>query len=214
MIISIWNQKGGVGKTTIAINLAYAFKKSMAKILLIDADESENALDWHEAGKAEVMEVLGICRPTLQKDTMRLRRHYDFIIIDCHGAVGEIKDVTMSALLSSDMVLVPVQPSQLDIWSSHRSVEILKTQQRLNKNKPKAAFIINEKKPNTILGRGIFDTLKEIDFPLLNSCLSQREIYKTTITDGRTVFHGDTKNFRIAAQEINSLLDELKEFMR
>jgi len=68
MIVAILNQKGGSGKTTISVNLARALQKENQKILLVDSDPQGSTRDWHEAGNGNLLNVVGIDRPTLDKD--------------------------------------------------------------------------------------------------------------------------------------------------
>ena len=82
MIISILNEKGGVGKTTLAINLARAFKLYGFKTLLVDSDRQGSSRDWHENGDGEMLEVIGLDRPTLDKDIQKFKKSYDVIFID------------------------------------------------------------------------------------------------------------------------------------
>ena len=67
LVVSILNQKGGVGKTTLAINIATKLYEDNYKVLLIDTDTQESAMDWAMAGDNK-FDVIGITRPTLEKD--------------------------------------------------------------------------------------------------------------------------------------------------
>src|SRR5262245_39300003 len=80
--IAILNQKGGAGKTTISVNLSHALKMNNEKVLLVDSDPQGSARDWHAAGNGELLQVVGIDRPTLDKDIKAVSYGYDWIIID------------------------------------------------------------------------------------------------------------------------------------
>src|SRR5476651_1448820 len=115
MIIGVLNQKGGVGKTTIAVNLAAAFANSGARALLVDADPQGSALAWSSARERDpLFAVVGMAKPSLHRDLPDLAKNYDFVVIDGAPRVNELG---RSAILASDFVLLPVQPSPYDVWA-------------------------------------------------------------------------------------------------
>jgi chromosome partitioning protein len=107
MIIGVLNQKGGVGKTTLSVNIAAALALSGKRTLLIDADPQGSALDWQSIRQGDTLfPVVGMAKPTLHKDVPELTSGYDHAIIDGPPRVNEL---ARSAIMASD--LVPVQPS-------------------------------------------------------------------------------------------------------
>ncbi|WP_375705399.1 AAA family ATPase, partial [Bartonella sp. AA86SXKL] len=109
MIIGLLNQKGGVGKTTLSVNLAASFARTGARVLLIDVDPQGSALDWAAAREgASLFPVVGLPRATVHKEITQIGHNYDHIIID---GPPRVTDLARSALMASDFVLIPVQPS-------------------------------------------------------------------------------------------------------
>jgi chromosome partitioning protein len=116
MIVGLLNQKGGVGKTTLSVNLAASLARSGARVLLIDADPQGSALDWAAARDGvPLFPVVGLPRPTVHKEIGALGYGYDHIFID---GPPRVTDLARSALLAADVVLIPVQPSPYDIWAA------------------------------------------------------------------------------------------------
>ena len=108
MIISLLNQKGGVGKTTLAIHLAVALVKKKKRVLLVDADPQGSSMDWSANRESTTsLPVIGLPKATLHKELPKMESNYDFIIID---GSPRVYDVARSALMASDLVLIPVQP--------------------------------------------------------------------------------------------------------
>ena len=207
-IVSILNPKGGVGKTTIAIHIARALNLLKLKTCLIDSDPQGSSRDWHASGKGDLIPVIGFDRPTLDKDIKHIN-DYSWIIID--GA-AKLENMLASAIKCSDCILIPIQPSPYDIWATEDLVDIIKTRQKVTNGKPKAAFIINRKIENSILGREISEILKDFGFPIFKSSIVQRQIYPRAGAKGSTAL--DENESGKASQEIKKLSKELMEFLK
>lgn len=207
MIIGILNQKGGAGKTTISINLARGLQKDGHKVLIIDSDPQGSARDWHAAGEGELITVIGIDRPTLDKDIKAVANNYDWIIID--GA-PQLAEMAIAAIKCSDIVLIPVQPSPYDVWATEDLVDVIKARQKITDGLPKSAFIISRQITNTSLGKEIRDVLGGYELPVFENGTFQRIIYAKTAASGSTVL--DIEPTGEAANEIKNLITELKEF--
>ena len=109
MILAVVNQKGGAGKTTIALNLAGAMAEAGGRVLLIDADPQQTAQDWAAVRDSlPAFQVVGLSKPVLHRDLPTMAADYDHVVID--GAPRNY-EVARSAILAADMVLIPVQPS-------------------------------------------------------------------------------------------------------
>jgi chromosome partitioning protein len=110
MIIGVVNQQGGVGKTTVAINLAASLSRSGARALLVNADPQGSAIAWSSTRETEPpFEVAGMVKPALHRDRPRSAGDHDVAISD-HTRRAPRDDLGRSAILASDMVLIPVQP--------------------------------------------------------------------------------------------------------
>ena len=200
-IIAVCNQKGGCGKTTIAVNLAQAFANLGQRVLVVDMDPQASALDWAwNADAFDVVDGQGI----KAKDRSAL---YDLTIIDCPPQYAR---PSAEAIRIADLVLVPVQPSQLDVWATAAVVDLIKARQQVGKGKPLAAFVMSRVAPRTRLAERLRETLAQQFFPTLASSTTQRVAYAEATQSGLTVFDGKPGPAR---WEIEAIRDEIKELI-
>ncbi len=210
MIISILNQKGGSGKTTLAVNLARYFTLRNEKTLLIDSDPQGSARDWHTNSDGELLEVIGLDRPTIDKDINKFKMLYKWIIVD--GA-PQLSNMAVKTVMCSDVVLIPVQPSPYDIWASSDIVELVKARIDITEGKLKAAFVVSRQISNTSIGKEVRSILEQYELPIFIFGTFQRVAYATT-ANGSTVFDKSTCAYdERAAFEITQIAIELETFI-
>lgn len=202
-VISVLNQKGGVGKTTIATNLAHGLILKGFKVLLVDGDPQGSARDWHAANNAELVPCVGLDRETIPSDLKAVSLGYDVIIID--GA-PQIARLSAAAIRASDVVLIPVQPSPYDVWATGDLVDLIKERQLVTDGKPQASFIINRMIRNTILSRDVVGVLSEYGFPVLDAKTCQYVAYANSASSGHSVF---CSGYAAVATEFGLLVEEV-----
>lgn len=206
-VISVLNQKGGSGKTTIATHIATCLQQKGNSVLLVDSDPQGSSRDWAAMRESGDLPVIGIDRPTLERDLKSLAKK-DFVVID--GA-PQTADLAISAIKVSNFILIPVQPSPYDIWATSDLVDLVKQRIEITDGKLKAVFVINRAIKGTKIGTEIRKALEEYDLPVLESVIFQRVSYPSSASMGKTVTELEPSSD--GAKEIISLTNEILTFL-
>ena len=207
MIICVGNVKGGCGKTTIATNMAVLSAIAKNSTLLIDSDSQGSSSDWRSYRADELAQVkcVKINTPTIHKD-IKSFESFSTIIID---AGGRDNDTFRSAIMASDLLLIPLTPSPYDVWSSEDTLKML-NQARVYKE-IKAKIVLNMVISNTNLSKEIepllADLSKEYQIEVCKTVLGSRQDFKKSAAEGKGVaeFAPRTK----ADDEIKALYKEI-----
>ncbi len=207
MIVALLNQKGGVGKTTLALHLAGAWAQRGQRVVLIDADPQGSALDWSQTrsheGLPRLFSTIGLARDTLHREAPELARDADHVVIDGPPRVAALM---RSALLATDLVLIPVQPSPFDGWASAEMLTLLR-EARIYRPELAARFVLNRCSARTVIARETAEALVDHDPPLLGQTIGQRVVFADAAQSGRLVSEIGADNR--ATHEIAALASEI-----
>ncbi len=210
-VIAVVNQKGGVGKSTLAMLLAGALAESGGKVLVADADPQSTALRWASAGSGfpAAVEDLSGEEGKLHKHLRKRLADYDYIVIDSppHASAP----VTESALRLADLALVPVIPSPPDLWASLRTRDAIAHAR--HKNPALAArIVVNQAQLNTLLAQEVLALLPEFGIPLLAAQLKSRTAYRQAAALGTTL-SALGHRAAIASLEVEALVREVRALL-
>lgn len=209
-IITVCNQKGGSGKTTVSMQLAGALARKKNKVLVVDADPQGTATRW--AASADdanpfSASVVGLSAASekVHREVKKFVGDYDYIVIDCPPAADS--PVPHSALLIADLALVPIIPSPLDLWASVGIRKVIENVSDINESLT-ARLVINQCQPKTNLAKEALEVLREFGIPVCKNYLRQRTAYRQSAVFGQTVqdFGAKAKD---AIKEIEALTKEV-----
>jgi len=203
MIISFVNQKGGVGKTTTAINLAIGLKKKNYNLVFVDADPQGSAVQWHAIEGNKSFEILHHPSPIHATDIRQLSMNYDYVIIDAPPAIG---DISKAILAVTDLAIIPLSPSALDVWSCWGTLKMVDEIRPLNSD-IEVKLLINRKIPGTKIGRDSREAMKQFQMDVFNTELCQRVAFIDAMTSGVSVMQYAPHSK--AAGEIERLCEEI-----
>jgi chromosome partitioning protein len=149
MVISLVNQKGGVDKTTVAINLASGLAMRDFLVLLVDSDPQGSVLKWHSVQNPAHLNVARLTRQFNSADFRKRTANHDYVVIDVSPAM---RAIIVNVLDATDLVLIPVSPSALDLWSSKQILALLEKSRQKNRRMD-AKVLICRKITGTRVGR-------------------------------------------------------------
>jgi len=205
-IIAVVGNKGGTGKTTLALNLAAGLAVRGDSVVIVDADPQQSAYQWRLTGDADnglpdvVAAAIG-----LPKTVRALSEANTHVVIDCPPSIKAPQ--AEQALRLADHALVPVQPSPMDLWATSHIARIIE-QLRPDNPRLKALIVMSQLEPRTTLSRLMPDAVAELDLPVAAAGIRRRSIHRHCALEGKSVFQAG-KRGSDAADEIHQLLTEL-----
>lgn len=208
-VVGVLHGKGGVGKSTIAVNLARSLQLRGLDVVIIDCDAQGTSQSWKASREngTDLPAVFGVDKASsLEADVQRLSDSFDVAVID-GGA--HLDKMHTAIIKTSDLALIPVQPSPADIWPTEQIVDLIKTRQEIT-GSPKGAFVISRRKVGSKLGDGVQDVLSRFDLPVWTGTCD-RVAYAQAMGKGRSVVEMDDDK---AASEIEALTDKTIEALQ
>lgn len=215
-IITITNQKGGVGKSTIALNLAAALANDKHSIFVIDADPQGTLSMWAKARARQTSSKINTNivitqTPWMPEEILKLTQppNYDFIIIDCGPANNK---AAKAALVVATFAIIPISPSPLDINSARTTIELIQEGVNRGATKAKVYLLISKKIVGTNLAKEARQACQMLNLPILKTEISQRIALCESAITGQSVLEYAPNS--LAVEEFIALGKEVKRCLK
>lgn len=204
-IILVGSKKGGVGKSTLATNIAAFFAVHSKDVILVDADVQRTSSNWfHDRNETDLPKMACVQKYDNIKSTLAdLGRRYEYVIVDCQGRDSiELR----TGLLAADMFIVPCRPSQPDIDTIPLMSDMVKTAREINETLQ--AFCVLTMTPSNPHITEVADSKSFIgdfsEIKLLHSIIGDRKVYRDAIACGKGVIEMNNEK----------ALSEMQQFMK
>lgn len=206
-VISIINEKGGVGKTTLTVHIARCLQKMGEDVLLIDSDPQGSLRDWHASAgdDNDLPPLIAMDRDAQFKDLPSFTKKWTLI-----DGAPSAQRITATIVKCSDYVIIPVQPSPYDVWATESLVEMITARHEVS-DKPQAGFLISRQISGAKLSKDIREALESYGLHIFSSCTAQRVIYPTSAARGSTAL--DDEPSGQASIEIRKIVEEIKQWV-
>ncbi len=205
MFIVITNQKGGVGKSTIAVHLAVWLHDQGHRTALLDADKQRSSSQWAQLAEPNLTVQSADTPDACLTQAKRLLADYEYVIGD---GPGGIDDVSRTMLLLADLALFPISPSILDVWSVQQATSILRYAQQINGGRPAGRLILNKMRTRDTISRELIHAAPGLGLEVATSVLRDLQAYRDAAQQGTTVTRMGHKG-AMASQEIVRLFHEI-----
>ena len=202
VVITVAQQKGGAGKTTLAANLAAALADG-ARVAVLDIDPQRSLARWHglRAGRTGVPSIAlsDLSGWRLAGEIDRLRRSHDVLVVD---SPPQVESDAKAAIRAADLVLVPVQPSPPDLWAAEGTLKLARDEKRAFR------LMLNRAPASGSLRAAVEAEMARQGLPRLQAALGNRVGFAGAFAKGLGVT--ETAPRSVAAQELQAVLAEIR----
>jgi chromosome partitioning protein len=205
MMIVLANTKGGVGKSTLASHLTIWAHDLGIKTALLDTDKQKSSSTWLVEAEPKVTVRTASTPEECLSEVTALRNSHDLIVAD--GPAG-LDDISRTLLILSDLAILPLTPSILDLRSVQQAVEILKFAQGINGGRPDGVIVLNRMKARDSISKELAEAAKMLGVTVASTVIRDLQAYRDAAGQATSASRLG-KKAAPAAQDMDSLFREL-----
>jgi chromosome partitioning protein len=207
-VVAMSQQKGGAGKTTLAIQLAMAWRTSGKRVVILDVDPQGSLSAWYSLrtrllGPDDALSVKTLSGWRLGNELSAAKRAADHVLID---TPPHAETDARTAIRLADLTILPIQPTMLDLWATRPTLEIAETE------KTKALLVLNRVPARGLSAEAVKAEIKANGWPLAKAQLGNRQAFAASIGEGRGVAEAGANT--AAGKEILALSREVLRRLR
>ncbi len=207
-IVTVAQQKGGAGKTTLAAHLAVAFTDAGKSVAVIDIDPQQSLTFWYRVRAERFGDAhAGLLVSQTQgwrarSEVERLAEDHDVVLVD---SPPHAETEAKIAIRSADLVLIPVQPSPMDVWATRPTLQLAATE------KVPVLMVLNRVPPRANLTDEMADEIEHLGGRVARARIGNRVLFASALAEGRAV--GEMRPHSRAASEISALSEEISRLV-
>lgn len=203
-VITVAQQKGGAGKTTLAAHLAVAFTAMKKSVAIVDIDPQQSLTAWYRLREAKLGDAgAGVLASQIKgwrtkNEVEKLARDHDVVLID---SPPHMETEARIAVRAANLVVVPVQPSPMDVWATRPTLELAAAE------KVPVLIVLNRMPPRGVLAEAMVEEIGKLGATVAKSRIGNRIVFASALSEGRAV--GEVQPRSKAAREIAALAREV-----
>lgn len=210
-VVAFINQKGGSGKSSSAVHFAVWLHREGHSVRVVDTDAQLSAQQWLNSLSTDIPCITLDNPDDLLEQLSDLNAEQDYLVVD---GPAKLSEITRAILLGTDLAVLPVQPTGLDLQSAYDAVRLIRQARKVRGKLPHSALFLSRAIKGTRLKGESLSALEQIeDMTILQTVIHQKQAIADAFGQGETVFSMSGRAAADSAREYRQLFTEILELV-